>query len=478
MINIQLSMKKVAIIFYFSVLTFNFFGQGITQKLQKAFTAFEQDSQLKHAISSLYVIDANTGQVVFDKNSQIGLAPASTQKIITSVTAFELLGKDYRYKTELGYNGRIENDVLKGNLYIVGSGDPTLGSWRYTTTIDTIILSKWIKIVQDLRIKKVEGEIIGIDNKFETQITPDGWIWQDIGNYYGAGVSALNWHENQYDMKLKAGRKEGDSVEIISTSPEVEYNYLINELKTGPKGSGDNAYIYLPPYGYNAFVRGTIPLGENSFIISGSFAMPSHYPIGFLGNKLQSAGIKIKGDEPKTSIEYSAYKEKLSYPDKILFTHYSPSLDSIIYWLNKKSINLYAEALLKTFAYEKNGFGSTDSGVIIVQNFWKEKGMDEDELNIVDGSGLSPLNRVTTHSQVEILKYAKTKDWFPYFYNSLPEYNGMSMKSGTIRGVKGFCGYHKAKNGKEYIFSFLVNNYNGSASALVNKMYKVLDVLK
>jgi D-alanyl-D-alanine carboxypeptidase/D-alanyl-D-alanine-endopeptidase (penicillin-binding protein 4) len=166
-------------------------------------------------------------------------------------------------------------------------------------------------------------------------------------------------------------------------------------------------------------------------------------------------------------------------PDfKLLYTHYSPSLDSIIYWFNKKSINLYGEALIKTFAYEKYGFGSTDSGVAIIQKFWKEKGMDEDEIEIVDGSGLSPLNRVTTHAQVEILKYAKAKDWFPYFFTSLPEYNGMKIKSGTIRGVKGFCGYHKAKNGKEYIFSFLVNNYNGSASALINKMYRVLDILK
>jgi D-alanyl-D-alanine carboxypeptidase/D-alanyl-D-alanine-endopeptidase (penicillin-binding protein 4) len=116
--------------------------------------------------------------------------------------------------------------------------------------------------------------------------------------------------------------------------------------------------------------------------------------------------------------------------------------------------------------------------VAIVKRFWKEKGMDENELTIVDGSGLSPLNRVTTHAQVEILKYATTKSWFSCFKTALPEYNGMTMKSGTIRGVKGFCGYHKAKNGKEYIFSFLVNNYNGSASALVNKMYKVLDNLK
>jgi D-alanyl-D-alanine carboxypeptidase/D-alanyl-D-alanine-endopeptidase (penicillin-binding protein 4) len=163
---------------------------------------------------------------------------------------------------------------------------------------------------------------------------------------------------------------------------------------------------------------------------------------------------------------------------KPFYTHYSPSLDSISYWFLKKSINLYGEALLKTFAYEKDGFGSTDGGVKIVKNFWKQKGIDDDELNISDGSGLSPQNRVTTHAQVEILKYAKTKDWFPYFYDGLPDYNGMKMKSGTIRDVKGFCGYHKAKDGKEYIFSFLVNNYNGRTSGVVSKMYKVLDELK
>ena len=162
----------------------------------------------------------------------------------------------------------------------------------------------------------------------------------------------------------------------------------------------------------------------------------------------------------------------------MLYTHYSPTLDSIIYWFLKKSINLYGEALVKTFAYEKYGLGSTDSGVAIVKNFWKQKGLDVNEINICDGSGLSPQNRVTTHAQVEVLNYAKKQSWFPYFYDALPEYNKMKMKSGTINGVKGFAGYHTSRKGKEYIFSFLVNNYNGSPSALVEKMFKVLNTLK
>ena len=162
----------------------------------------------------------------------------------------------------------------------------------------------------------------------------------------------------------------------------------------------------------------------------------------------------------------------------MIYTHYSPPIDSIVYWFLKKSVNLYGESFIKTIAYEKQGFGSADSGLVILKKFWKENGIDEDELNMYDGSGLSPLNRLTTHAQVEVLKFARTRTWFTDYFNAFPEYNGMRIKSGTISDVKGFCGYHTSKSGTEYIFSFLVNNYSGKASELVNKMYKVLDVLK
>jgi serine-type D-Ala-D-Ala carboxypeptidase/endopeptidase (penicillin-binding protein 4) len=440
-------------------------AQTVTQKLQKAFQQFENDSQLKHAISSLYVIDVKTGQVVFDKNAQVGLAPASTQKIITSVTAFELLGKDYRYKTELGYNGRIKDSILYGNINIIGSGDPTLGSWRWKSTDDNEVLKKWINEIKKLRISFVDGRINFSNPNFTHQSIPDGWIWQDIGNYYGTGTHSLNWKENQYELELRSENKIDGKVSILNNGWQTPQ---INELKAAGKGTGDNAYIY-----FDRSMKGTIPMGETKFVISGS----SKDPYIELMHELisQTEGIIffniVKDDYT------NEYTESLKGTHTI-YTHYSPSLDSIIYWFNKKSINLYGEALIKTFAYEKQGFGSTDSGVAIVKKFWKDKGLDEDELNIYDGSGLSPLNRVTTHAQVEILKYAKTKDWFQYFYNSLPDYNGMRMKSGTISDVKGFCGYHKAKDGKEYIFSFLVNNYSGKTSGLVNKMYKVLDELK
>ena len=468
MINIQFSMKKIVISFCFSLLTFNLLGQTINQKLQKAFTIFEKDSQLKHAISSLYVIDANTGQIVFNKNSQIGLAPASTQKIITSVTAFELLGKDYRYITKF----YLSDDDKASQVFIEPSGDPTLGSWRWEQTNEENTLNRITHAIKKQN-KKISWPITVYASGWNEESIPDGWIWQDIGNYYGAGAAALNWRENQFDLKLKSGDNIGDRVYVAGSTPKTININVESVATSAAKGSGDNAYLYFQPTGNNqAILRGTIPVNENNFVVSGAMISGKDQ---FLGTVIDS--LTPFYGKPQFLTSVTLY-ERINKRASLIHQEISPSLDSIIFWFNKKSVNLYGEALIKTFAYEKKGFGSTDSGVVIVKNFWKEKGMDKDELNIVDGSGLSPLNRVTTHAQVEILKYAKTKDWFPYFYNSLPEYNGMKIKSGTIRGVKGFCGYHKAKNGKEYIFSFLVNNYNGSSSTLVNKMYKVLDVLK
>ena len=468
-LNVQDSMKKITIIFCFLFLTFDFFGQTINQELQKAYTTFEKDSQLKHAISSLYVIDANTGQVVFDKNSQIGLAPASTQKVITSVTAFELLGKDYRYKTDFYLSEKVGSNSI---IYIEPSGDPTLGSWRWEQTKEENVLHRITDAIRKQN-RKISSPIIINAEGWNTESIPDGWMWQDIGNYYGAGANVLNWRETQFDLVLKSGSNVGDAVSIAATIPAKLNMNFESTAVAASKQTGDNAYIYVQPSGGNyGIVRGTIPVNENKFIISGAMLSPESQ---FLSSLIDSIrGWYVKPESLEKVILFKKYEKNVLK----IHSEVSPSLDSIIYWFLKKSINLYGEALIKTLAYERKGIGSTDSGVVVVQNFWKEKGLPEDELNIVDGSGLSPLNRVTTHSQVEILKYAKTKDWFPDFYNALPEYNGMSMKSGTIHDVKGFCGYHKAKNGKEYIFSFLVNNYNGSASSLINKMYKVLDILK
>lgn len=457
---------KTAVQFICSLLLTGFLHpQTISKKLNDAVKNLEADGQMKSAIIGFYVTDQN-GAPIFDKNSTIGLAAASSQKVITSAASLELLGTGYQYKTELAYNGKIENGILNGNLYIIGYGDPVLGSWRYDNTKEQVVLNKWIQSVRQVGIKQINGNVIGYDKNWESQTIPGGWTWDDIGNYYGAGVSGLNWRENQYDLKLKSGNREGDKVTIAGTVPKVYEINLTSELTAGPVGSGDNAFIYLPPYATTGFVRGTIPPGQSAFTISGSFPNPALQLTLTFTNELRKQGISINSAE--------ANNVKQPLPNlTTLITHWSPPLDSLNYWFLRKSINLYGETLVKTLAYEKMKQGSTKAGLSIIKNFWRNNGIQSTSINIMDGSGLSPENRVTPAALVTVMQYARSKPWFSSFYNALPEINGIKMKSGSMGGVRSFTGYVG-----NYTFAIVINNYNGSAGEMLRKMYRVLDILK
>lgn len=452
------------------------FGQKDVERLATAFKIFEADMQFKHALISLYVVDSKTGKVIFDKNSQVGLAPASCQKVITSVAAFDLLGKDYRYKTDIRYDGDMEGSTLNGNLFIKASGDPTLGSWRWESTKMDTVQQRILAVLKAKNISSITGNLIIDDSKWETQATPGGWTWDDMGNYYGAGARGLNWHENQYDLILKPGKNAGDSVEILRTEPLLQAS-LINELKTGKAGNGDNSVIYLPEDGSVGYVRGTVPAGVNSFKVSGATPNASVSFTNEFVKFLWNNNVHLIG-KIKSAVLYFRNNEKMPVASKTLLTLYSPPLDSINYWFLQKSVNLFGEALVKTIAYEKTGFGSTDSGVNIIKNFWSKNRIERSALHIIDGSGLSPANRITTDALVTVMQYAKKQSWYPSFYNALPEQNGIKMKSGYIGGVRSYTGYIKSKSGAEYTFAFIINNYDGSPGAVREKMWKLLDILK
>ncbi len=445
------------------------FTQTTKEKIDVQVKRLLADSQMRHGILGFYLADAKTGELVYEWNGNTGLAPASTQKIVTSVAAFDLLGKDYKYKTEMGYTGELDKEQLKGDLVIKAYGDPSLGSPRYASTKPEIVFSRILDHLQRFRIKQITGNIYIDASAFTHQPLPGGWIWDDIGNYYGAGTWGLNWRENQYDLLLKPGEKEGDPVTIIGTEPRMHDFFLENHLVTGPKGSGDNAYIYRAPYSRYGFVQGTFEGGKK---ISGSLHDPS-FQFGFeFQHKLRVYGISLGG-----KIE-TRYQPASASPD-IFFSHYSPGMDSIIYWFMRKSINMYGEALVNTIGREKTGTGSTDSGVAVIRRYYRDKAIATPaELKIIDGSGLSPSNRVTAASLGKILVYARQQPWFPEFMQSFPEFNAMKLKSGTIRGAKSFAGYHTSKDGKEYAVAIIVNTYDGTAGSIVNKMYKVLDELK
>jgi D-alanyl-D-alanine carboxypeptidase/D-alanyl-D-alanine-endopeptidase (penicillin-binding protein 4) len=156
----------------------------------------------------------------------------------------------------------------------------------------------------------------------------------------------------------------------------------------------------------------------------------------------------------------------------------SPPLDSINYWFLKKSVNLFGEALVKTIALSKSENVSTEGGIKIIKDFWSKKGIEPSAINIIDGSGLSPANRVTTQALVTVMQYARQQKWFASFYNALPEANGFKMKDGYINGVRSYTGYITSKSGNNYTFAFIVNNFDGNPGTVREKIWKLLDMMK
>ncbi|WP_158798204.1 D-alanyl-D-alanine carboxypeptidase/D-alanyl-D-alanine-endopeptidase [Pedobacter sp. L105] len=448
------------------------YAQAPVQRLVSSFDRLLGDEQAKYAVTSICVLDAKTGKQLFGKNENTGLATASTLKTITAVTAFSLLGKDFHYQTIVGYSGSIGSDgILKGDVIISGGGDPTLGSWRYESSKEGLILNQWVTAIKAAGIKKIEGRVIGDDHLWGAQSTPDGWTWQDMGNYFGAGPSALTWRENQFSIKLRAG----NSVSVIKTVPVMPYLTIVNELKSGSAGSGDNAYAYVSPLGNIAYLRGSWATDIQKAGIAVALPDPAFEAAFRLQDTLEKAGISISAT-PTTSRQLSAAKLPVPEIQQKLSTVTSPSLSEIIYWMNKKSINLYAEHLLKTIAWKSGVAATTSNGANAEINYWAAKGIDKHAMNIIDGSGLSPATRVTTYAMASILFQAQHEDWFSDFYNSLPEHNGMRLKSGTINDVSAFAGYYTADNGSKYIIVININNYSGDK--INPKLFRVLDALK
>jgi serine-type D-Ala-D-Ala carboxypeptidase/endopeptidase (penicillin-binding protein 4) len=462
-------LKRLFILFLL-IYGFRTEAQKIDQVFNTAFKKLAEDPTFKHATLSLYLINTTTGNIVTEVNTEIGVAPASCQKVITASTAFELLGHDYSYKTTLAYTGNIVNGVLNGDLIIKGSGDPTLGSWRYDQTKEENIIKDFKDAVSRLGIHEINGHVYADESLWDAEATPNGWVWQDIGNYYGAGARALNWRENQYDLYLRSGKNIGDPVEIAGTKPAfVEGLNLKSKVTSAAKGTGDNNYIYMPLNDQFGYVRGTTPINENRFTISG--AMP--HPAVQLALTLEAA---LKNESIEKAASDYRPATNLSNP-KVFYTYSSPVLDSIVFHFLRRSINLYGEALIKTMAYNFTKTGNTDSGVNVIQNFWKDKGIEPYAINIVDGSGLSPSNRVTTKALVTVMEYARKQTWFPSFYDALPTISGIKMKSGSINGVISYTGFIKGKDNNQYTFSFVINNYDGGGNEVRKKMWKLLGIL-
>ncbi|MCD9855394.1 D-alanyl-D-alanine carboxypeptidase/D-alanyl-D-alanine-endopeptidase [Epilithonimonas sp. JDS] len=448
------------------IISQSYFSQTVSADLDKSVKEMMSTSNALAANLSFYVSDEN-GNLVYEYNGNKGLSTASTQKIFTSATALETLGKDYQFKTTASYSGKISNGNLDGDFYITSNGDPTLGSWRYEDYKPEKFKQKLLEAIKKSGIKKITGNLIVDDSYFDFQSTPGGWPWNDLGNYYGAGTFGVNWKENQFDININGNQ-------IKSYSYDLQNVNWINELKTG--GSSDQSLIFTAPHSETAMINGMLPAGKVT-TVSGATPNPPMQLAAEIKKLLDENGISVSG---KVTTYYNEKLEGKSVSkaptQNQIFEYKSPTLDKIVYWLMRKSINLYAETLIKTIAKEKRNNPSFETGIDFLKDFWKAKGINATMINFADGSGLSPQNYVSAKAQVQALLYSKKQNWFDAFHEGFPTQNGIKMKSGTIKDSKSFAGYQTSKSGKTYVFSIILNNYQGGS--ISNALFKVLDNLK
>lgn len=456
-------MKKTLAVLTLSVQVLS--AQNMTQKLDKATKDLMDSSGAVSSALSFYVTD-ESGTLIYEYQGSKGLSTASTQKIFTAGAALETLGKNYTYKTTAGYSGNLSSGNLKGDFIISSNGDPTLGSWRYDAYKPESFKKKLIETLRNSGITKISGNVVIDDSYFDHQTIPGGWPWDDLGNYYGAGVWGINWRENQFDININGTEFKGFSYPLENVK-------WLNDLKAG--GTSDQSLIFTAPYSEVALINGTLPAGK-TVTVSGALPNPPLQLGSEVQQWLSESGIEISGKVVTGSQLELQGKPLPGVAKNIVLTYESPTLDKIVYWFLRKSVNLYGETLIKTLGKEKKGNSSFKSGIAYLKEFWKSKGINPNMINFADGSGLSPQNYVAAKAEVQALLYAKKQPWFDIYYDGFPvQENGMKMKSGTMRDTKSFAGYQTAKDGKKYTFSIIINNYQGSGST---ELQKILNVLK
>ncbi|MBF6627478.1 MAG: D-alanyl-D-alanine carboxypeptidase/D-alanyl-D-alanine-endopeptidase [Proteiniphilum sp.] len=444
---------------------------------QTALQRFVTHPALKHASVGISVTDLETGRSIVSHNGEQSLTPASVLKLITTATAVETLGENFRYKTDIGLDAGNPSRIL-----VIGSGDPTLGSEAFNDDLHTFFIT-----VADALRKTVPGNreytLYVVDNLFGYDGISPEWTWIDMGNYYAAGAYGISIFDNSY--KLFFNTTDLNSCpKILRTEPEIKNLTFQNAVTLNSTGR-DNGYIYGIPFSNERAVRGNIPSGRKEFSIKGDIPDPGMLLGKTLAGYLTRAGLNI-GNVETARMDYLkanciSERKDQNRIEKVLCTFVSRPLKEIIQEVNVESNNHYAEHLIRTIGRKSRSDiydDALEAGVTYVKDFWTSKGLAATSLQMHDGSGLAPQNSVSPQFLTDLLVYMYGRsEESSVFFNSLPRAGQegtlrsflrdtrlsgrIAAKSGSIGGVQCYSGY-LIDGRKKYAFTVMVNKFNGT----------------
>ena len=469
---------RVFYLFLLSFVSLLSFGLAENSSVDRFFNT----GSLKTASYSIYAIDAKKGEIIC-KTAQKSLSTASVMKLITTVVALEILGPDYTFSTSLAYSGNIDpqNGTLNGNLILKGGGDPAFYSSFFVDHYKDCF-ENWIKQLKTSGIKKINGDLLIDLSAMDRTSIPGGWVWEDIGNYYGAGVSALSFSDNLYDIHFSSPKAEGKEVTIKTKNPAIE-GLILENLVRSSAISGDHTIVYGAPGSTHQYIEGTIPAGQSDFVVKA--AMPNPPVVAGLTflKKIKENGIQLSGGVVRLPADDNTKRT-------LLCTKLSPPLKDLIVPLNKESLNLFAEHLLREIGRKSSGEASITKGIEAFHQFCTDKGINSEGFFPVDGSGLSRSNALTSQTLVETLKYVYDSKQRELFLSALPiagvdgtlrnSFKGTPLeknvkaKTGSMARVRSIAGILETKNKRTILFAILINNFDLTSSETSKLLESIL----
>lgn len=450
---------------------------------QDAVANFAQDPALKGASVSVVIADAETGAFLQVANPDQRLCPASVWKLFTTVAALKILDPDFRFQTVLAYRGEIDENTLHGDLFIIGGGDPSLGSRFFQPDFETL-LTGWAEAVKAMGIDSISGRVVANASHYTGDGLPRTRIWEDMGNYYGAAVSGLNINDNSYSVVFDVPADIGAKAQIVSISPSVPGLEITSEVVSSTDHS-DQAFIFGSPYSNRRIVRGTLPADRAHFEIKGSLPNPPLFAAWHLQKALEEHGIEVGAG---ITVERTTVHNPESL--EIIETHKSPPLSKLVEHTIVLSDNLYAETMLYEIGVQKGGAGNA-GGLKALKAFYQPISSGTYPFFAYDGSGLSRFGAVSTRQIISLLHYAAgdemlrenllnklplagqegTMRWFAKGTNLSGNLRG---KSGSMEGVIAYAGVFNALTGRKLAFAVIINNYDGSSRGIKKLIVEML----
>lgn len=456
--------------FFFAMLFLSFATPEVSSSLSRTdkreILSFISSSAKKNGTLGIVVRAADTGETVFRYNSEKSFIPASNNKILSSVAALSLLGKDFRFRTEFYLGGGIHGNVAHGGLYVKGFGDPT---------IDLEKLELIAKRIKNLGVSRIDGGILLDGSYFDETYYGEGWDPEWVGEAFCPPVAAISFNYNSAKIKVSASRAGMPA--YVSAEPKefpfaIKSRVLTSRRRSGVMAEfGSRNQIRLSGYVSSRRKRETLEM---------SVPDPFFYFGEMLRATLEKKGVRVDGRVRRARVPKWA---------GAVFTHYSEPLGVVIREYNKESVNIIGESLVKVLgARFMKEPGSWKTGTYVIRDYLSGVGVSGD-VSVVDGSGLSRMNRVSPGDLAEVLLRAyKNPEISKEFLESLPvagvdgtlekrfyELKGrVYAKTGYLEGARSLSGYVFARDGRTYVFSIISNGMGARVKKLQSLLLREL----